>query len=116
MNEALPSIGITDEDLQQLLRQKHTNSNLVDMHKFCLYDKQRFKNVTLGINNMENIQSYYSVDNFNQRYQEISTDELLSSLHINVRSLLSKVDFISNLLDNLAIRPNFIAITETWLT
>ena len=87
------------------------------MHKFCLYDKQRFKNVTLGINNMKNVQSsYYSVNDFNQRCQEISTDELLSCSHINARSLLSKVDSISNLLDNQAIRSNFIAITETWST
>ena len=90
-------MGITGKNFWQLLCHKHTNGNLVDMHKFCLYDKQHFKNVTLGINNMENVQSsYYSVDDFNLRCQELSTDELLSCLHINARSLLSKVDSTSN--------------------
>ena len=66
LNKARPFMCITDEDLRQLLCQKHTNGNFVDMHKFCLYDKQRFKNVILGINNMENVQSsFYSVDDLN---------------------------------------------------
>ena len=59
---------------------------------------------------------YYDINDLNNHHKLLNSPKMLSCIHMNTRSLMHKLDLITNVIEQLDFHPTFVAISETWLS
>lgn len=83
----------------------HTDHHSLDLENGIDPEKNFFTNIRIDC-------QYYSEDQFNSK---INTNNKISMIHFNSRSLYANFNSIKHYLMNLSQVFNIIAITETWI-
>ena len=89
-----------------------------------LYDDDQNLDNDIGLNNLheiyghldyEEMSKYYSIDQFNNTFPS-NENNLLSIVHVNIRSIIKKLDKINIFFASLKKVPDVFCVSESWLT
>ena len=94
------------------------SQTIIDLFNTLITDDNDFDmaletlNDVYGHSDLNKISNYQDMKSINNN---IKNTQITTVLHINIRSVLSKLDAVSLFVNEFHVKPSFVVCTETWL-